>query len=973
MKQIYCGCAVVFFLFLSGPSFSQVWIEDFSVEADGQTSGNASGPLAGTWSSTGSLSVYTDNDFGLGKLLLASNVGTEAVFSTAVVDISTIGYAILNADVYSALVEANDYVRMYYKLDGGPEIMFYELLGGNGLGSLTPAISASAIVAANTLQIIIRVQNDREVFGFCPFCIITNDVYAIDNVTITAAPVLYSRKSGTWTDVTGGLGGSGTWSANATGTPACGCVPLNNNVAIIQSTHTVTLPASQVTIGTPPTTNLAPGALDVRTGGILEFNTNGVTLGIQQGLVRVRSGGIIRSSAATITGETLSFNGDVGGATLQIDAGGTVSFEDLVYTANASNSHYITGGGSLTITDDILINASDAVLTNNITTSVAVGGDLIFDGSDSDFINNRVIDFAGALAANNTNDDGNVITNSAGATLDFDNMDALASGTGNGAYLSIFNYGTINQSGTFVDIENSTSADNDINNMNGGTWNYSGTGHDTDIRLFANNPTNTFVYDRATAQSIITPVTTDGYNNLTLDNSTKTALGNFSVSGDWSRMSDAAFTNGGFTVTFNGTSLQAIDGSGGETFAGLTINNSSTGIRIDKNISVTGTLTMNDGNINLNNLTFTLGTGATNATNGTLSHGEAATDGWFYNDGNFIRYISTTNITLGDVRGFFPMGTSAFYRPFYLRTSGVTTGGAITMTYTALPNLTSVSIADGVSTIVERSNSRWNITSTGAIAGGGTNFQIRAGGLGFSTAANANVFRLCRASSIVGTSGTNTGSGTDPRVRRDGLQLSQLVGSYYIGAVNTTSLPIVLSGFDVVVEGSSARASWTTAQEINNEFFTLEKTVDFETFTEVARVEGKGTTHESSSYSFVDDRPFIGKSYYRLKQTDFDGKFTYSKPVMIQFDGPTEAVMNVYPNPFKGEKLFVEIVGTGDVESIPVSVTDMKGQVISTFTIESGTGGRMSGEVQFERALPRGLYIVKAGKTLQLTRKIAVE
>jgi hypothetical protein len=176
---------------------------------------------------------------------------------------------------------------------------------------------------------------------------------------------------------------------------------LNTQVAIIGAGHTVTLPASQTNIGTPPTTNLAPGAVDVY--GTLQYNTNGVTLGIQQGLFRVRNGGNVNSNPVGTTGEQVSFNADVGGATLQVDAGGTMSIEDVVIGTAATNFHYLTGGGTLTITDDILIDASGATLTNNRSASFTVTDDLDFNGATSSFVNNASMIISGDITIDASN------------------------------------------------------------------------------------------------------------------------------------------------------------------------------------------------------------------------------------------------------------------------------------------------------------------------------------------------------------------------------------------------------------------------------------------------------------------------------------------------------------------------------------------------------------------------------------------
>jgi hypothetical protein len=443
-------------------SFAQLYSEDFLDEANGATTGTAAGTPGGSWT-TSAGSVHREDVPIANEILLAENTGTEQSWQTNVVDISSAGYAIISADVWSALVNGDDYLRLYYRLDGGPEILFYELEGGNPFTDFEPATPASAIVSGNSVQIVARFRNNTTtvIFTF-------NSLYGIDNVTITAADILYSRKSGTWTDVTGDFGGDGTWSTSSTGTPACGCVPLNDVVAVIQNGHTVTLPTSQTAVGGLGTPNLAPGAVDVRSGGILNYNVSGVTLGIQQGLFRVRGGGIVNSSGAGITGETISFNADLGGASIQVDAGGSVAIENLTLAANATNFHYMTGGGTLTIADDIRMNADNATLTNNMTSTVAVtdrihfmtgitgssfvnngtltAKTLYFEETTDTFTNNGTATLEDVFVATNADDNNTVDNNSTLTLTGATSIDA------NAANLFINNSSTVNQDGSFADL-----------------------------------------------------------------------------------------------------------------------------------------------------------------------------------------------------------------------------------------------------------------------------------------------------------------------------------------------------------------------------------------------------------------------------------------------------------------------------------------------------------------------------------------
>ena len=172
-----------------------------------------------------------------------SGTTSQAVWWTNTINIASVGYAIINVDVFSAFVDGNDYLRIAYVLDG-VEVIFYELIGGNPLVDFEPATPASAIVAGSSLQVKVYSRNDP---GFIQFF---NDQYAFDNVTITAAPVIYSRTSGSWTNA---VAGTGTWSLTGHTGASCACYPLNTQVAIIGAGHTVTLQSSQTTVGTTPT------------------------------------------------------------------------------------------------------------------------------------------------------------------------------------------------------------------------------------------------------------------------------------------------------------------------------------------------------------------------------------------------------------------------------------------------------------------------------------------------------------------------------------------------------------------------------------------------------------------------------------------------------------------------------------------------------------------------------------------------
>jgi hypothetical protein len=91
-------------------------------------------------------------------------------------------------------------------------------------------------------------------------------------------------------------------------------------------------------------------------------------------------------------------------------------------------------------------------------------------------------------------------------------------------------------------------------------------------------------------------------------------------------------------------------------------------------------------------------------------------------------------------------------------------------------------------------------------------------------------------------------------------------------------LPIVLIDFKAVGT-KTIQLTWRTATEIANHFFAIERSADGYEFVEIGRLPGAGTSQEIQEYTFTDEQPFPGTNYYRLRQVDFDGQFSYSKVV----------------------------------------------------------------------------------------------
>jgi hypothetical protein len=115
-------------------------------------------------------------------------------------------------------------------------------------------------------------------------------------------------------------------------------------------------------------------------------------------------------------------------------------------------------------------------------------------------------------------------------------------------------------------------------------------------------------------------------------------------------------------------------------------------------------------------------------------------------------------------------------------------------------------------------------------------------------------------------------------------------------------LPVTLTDFQAALINSSVKLSWETASEINNDHFTIERSEDGKYYHEIATVKGAGNKSSVSLYTYWDERATAGISYYRLKQTDFDGTTIFLGVRTIE-NAVDKATLNIYPNPVASAEL----------------------------------------------------------------------
>ena len=171
-------------------------------------------------------------------------------------------------------------------------------------------------------------------------------------------------------------------------------------------------------------------------------------------------------------------------------------------------------------------------------------------------------------------------------------------------------------------------------------------------------------------------------------------------------------------------------------------------------------------------------------------------------------------------------------------------------------------------------------------------------------------------------------------------------------------LPIELLSFTAGLKGNAVRLDWATAQEINNDYFTIERSDNGTEFDEIMVVRGAGNSNSILTYSVDDKAPLNGTAYYRLKQTDFDGQSSTSNIVIVQATNLTQGInmqREVYPNPFT--ESFTMAFNVHDRGSVNVSLRDIQGKLISSKAINANKG---ENQFSFENgsSLPKGLYFV---------------
>lgn len=170
-------------------------------------------------------------------------------------------------------------------------------------------------------------------------------------------------------------------------------------------------------------------------------------------------------------------------------------------------------------------------------------------------------------------------------------------------------------------------------------------------------------------------------------------------------------------------------------------------------------------------------------------------------------------------------------------------------------------------------------------------------------------------------------------------------------------LPVELTSFTASLEKEGVQLMWTTATELNNHGFEIQRSADKSEFTTIGFVKGQGSTNQTQHYTFIDRSAFEGKYYYRLKQIDFSGVYNFSDVIEVDVRSIDNFTLEQnYPNPFNPSTLIGYVLK--EKSSVRLSVHNIIGEELAVLINETQDKGYHS--VNFNaQNLPSGVYLYK--------------
>jgi Secretion system C-terminal sorting domain len=377
-------------------------------------------------------------------------------------------------------------------------------------------------------------------------------------------------------------------------------------------------------------------------------------------------------------------------------------------------------------------------------------------------------------------------------------------------------------------------------------------------------------------------------------------VGNSTFSGNITTNSATAIIFGASTgtQTFSGSNAQTIAKAGAASpqFNRIVVNKSGNGITLNTDATIGNSATFTNGIITsttANFLNFANGATATGSSNASHVSGP-------------VRKTGTDAFT-------FPVGKGGIYKSIGIGTRGAA-GDQFTAEYFNTVQTAGSTMGPGLFTVSGCEN--WNLARTTGTSNVTVTLSWRNSNCPNTYVVNTTDLRVGGYNSTLSRwedRGNGGVAGTGGGLPGEGTIVSSaavsIFGQFALAtSTSTNPLPIELVDFTAANMGTFVLLNWATATELNNDYFTVQRSIDGNEFSEIATLSGAGNSKREINYTINDTNPVGGVSYYRLKQADFDGHTSYSKVVKINRD--EEAVLMIYPNPSTGGTAYTNIRGT---------------------------------------------------------------
>lgn len=411
---------------------------------------------------------------------------------------------------------------------------------------------------------------------------------------------------------------------------------------------------------------------------------------------------------------------------------------------------------------------------------------------------------------------------------------------------------------------------------------------------------------------------------------------NLYIGGKWNSTTiTGTLTNASFV--FNGSGNQTFKNNNYATLVNLTMNKPSGSITLNSSFSLSGNLTLTQGRLILGAYYISFGTASTVTGGSQASYIQADQVGTVRRS-----YTSATGTNFT-----FPIGDDEFYTPFtFALNSGTVTSGYVSLQIKDIehPNLRPNEFA--ISIYLTR---YWVLEPTGI--SGLVNYNASFVYADADIVGDETKLFPVKYSGGTWTHGTTPVDWANNRLTWNGITSFSDLTATGDGA----PLPVTLVDFNAKRVDKVIELDWATASEQNNSHFIIEKIVSNNQFTAIGKVDGAGNSLVLLNYQFTDQNPLYGYNYYRLRQVDFDGKYSLSPVVSVNYN--FEKQLSVYPNPVNTPYIWIEYTSYEPVVS-KVEIYSLNGELQFVTKVNS-IAGLNRFKLDLRKSLPQGIYIMR--------------